>query len=213
MREGKRSTPAVLPMVDSVTNPEELATDETAAGPQVGLRAEPAAGGGEELGPEGEPTVETGSGEDVAALRAELEELRDKHLRLIAEFSNYRRRSEQERLGAWSRAQGELVAKFLEVLDDLSRVAGLDPSNATTDAVMEGVDLVEKKFLRILEEVGVEIIDPVGERFDPARMEGVVRMPAESSDQDDSVAQVLQKGYALNGRLVRPARVAVYKLG
>jgi molecular chaperone GrpE len=65
----------------------------------------------------------------------------------------------------------------------------------------------------MLEDAGVDVIDPVGEAFDPQRMEAVMRVPAESEDQDDSVAQVVQKGYSLKGTLVRPARVAVFKHG
>ena len=78
---------------------------------------------------------------------------------------------------------------------------------------MEGVDLVERKFVRILEDSGVEVIDPVGEPFDPECMEAMMRVPAESEEQDDSVAQVLLKGYSLKGVLVRPARVSVFKQG
>jgi len=146
-------------------------------------------------------------------LRDEFDELNDRHLRLVAEFNNFRRRTEQERLGAWSRAQADVVGKFLDVLDDLSRVAELDLNNATVDGIMEGVDLVEKKFIRMLEDSGVEVINPEGGTFDPGQMEAVMRVPAESEDQDDVVAQVFQKGYSLKGVLVRPARVSVYKNG
>jgi molecular chaperone GrpE len=151
--------------------------------------------------------------DELEAARRGFEELNDRHLRLVAEFSNFRRRSEQERLGAWGRAQAEVISKFLDVLDDLHRVAELDLGNATVEGIMEGIDLVEKKFSRMLEDVGVEVFDPTGERFDPQRMEAIMRMPAESAEQDDTVAQVMQKGYALKGVLMRPARVAVYKLG
>jgi molecular chaperone GrpE len=143
----------------------------------------------------------------------EFEELNDRHLRLVAEFNNYRRRTEQERLGAWARAQADIVEKFLDVLDDLNRVAQLDLSNATVEAIMEGVDLVERKFIRVLEDSGAEVIDPAGQAFDPERMEAMMRLPAETDDQDDQVAQVFQKGYSLKGVLVRPARVSVYKNG
>jgi molecular chaperone GrpE len=142
-----------------------------------------------------------------------LEELNDKHLRLVAEFSNYRRRTEQERLNAWGRAQADLIAKFLDVLDDLHRVAQLDLGNATVETIMEGIDLVERKFSRMLEDAGVEAIDPLGLPFDPQTMEAITRMPAETDEQDDTVALVMQKGYALKGTLIRPARVAVYKQG
>ncbi len=163
--------------------------------------------------PEAERESAGAAGEEheVERLRRELEELNDRHLRLAAEFNNFRRRVEQERLETWSRAQADLVAKLLDVLDDLHRVAEMDLSNATVEAIMEGIDLVEKKFVRALRDAGVEMIDPAGERFDPARMEAMMRVPTESEEKDETVASVLQKGYALKGHLVRPARVSVHK--
>lgn len=146
-------------------------------------------------------------------LQAEYDRLNDRHLRLVAEFNNFRRRSEQERMSAWGRAQADLVGKLLDVLDDLQRVADLDLSNASVEAIMEGIDLVERKFMRQLQEAGVEVLDPDGEAFDPERMEAMMRVPAESDEQVDTVAQVFQKGYALKGTLVRPARVSVYTQG
>ena len=157
----------------------------------------------------GVPSEET----EVGAVREEMANLKDRHLRLAAEFNNFRRRSEQERLSVWSRAQADLVAKFVDVLDDLHRVAELDLTNATVEAIMEGIDLVEKKFVRVLEDSSVEMMDPMGQPFDPEVMEAMMRVPAESSDQLDTVAQVFQKGYSLQGVLVRPARVSVYTEG
>lgn len=149
--------------------------------------------------------------EDLSAVRDELDALNDRHLRLAAEFNNYRRRVEQERLVSWTRAQAELVGRLLDALDDLQRVAQLDLTNATVEAIMEGVDLVERKFMRVLEDSGVEVIDPAGDAFNPETMEAMMRVPAESEEEDDQVDRVLQKGYALKGQLVRPARVSVRK--
>ena len=139
--------------------------------------------------------------------------LDDRHLRLVAEFANYRRRVEKEREAIWSRAQGEFVEKLLGVLDDLQRVAGLDLGNATVEAILEGIDLVDRKFERILADAGVEVLHPAGERFDPRTMEAVMRVPTESEEEEDRVAMVFEKGYALKGQLLRPARVSVLKLG
>lgn len=157
--------------------------------------------------------VESSIDAELDELRDEFARLNDRHLRLAAEFNNYRRRVEAERLDLWPRAQAELVGRFLDVLDDLQRVAALDLSNATVEAIMEGIDLVDRKFLRVLAESGAEVIDPLGEAFDPERMEAMMRAPAESEEDDDLVAQVFLKGYALKGHLVRPARVSVYKFG
>jgi molecular chaperone GrpE len=163
----------------------------------------------------GQPEAAPGAAaaEDASALREELEDLNDRHLRLAAEFNNFRRRTEQERLGAWSRAQADIVGKMLVVLDDLQRVAQLDTSNAAVETIMEGIDLVERKFVRMLEDAGVEVYDPVGEPFDPEVMEAMMRVPADSEDRDETVAQVFEKGYSLKGVLIRPARVSVHVWG
>jgi molecular chaperone GrpE len=150
----------------------------------------------------------------IAELARELAALNDRHLRLAAEFSNYKRRAESDLSDAWGRAQAELLRRFLDVLDDLQRVSALDPSNeaVSLQSVVDGVDLVERKFARALEDARVETVDPApGDAFDPASMEAVMRAPAESSDQDDTVHQVFQKGYRFRGHLVRPARVSVRK--
>ena len=160
-----------------------------------------------------EPTPEQPTPAADSALAGELAALNDRYLRLAAEFTNYRRRVEQERAGVWGRAQGEMVGKLLDVLDDLQRVAGLDLGNATVEAILEGIDLVDRKFERILADAGVEVIDPVGEPFDPQTMEAMMRAPAASEEDEDRVAMVFQKGYSLNGQLLRPARVSVLKLG
>ena len=77
---------------------------------------------------------------------------------------------------------------------------------------MEGIDLVERKFVRALDEAGAEPVDPAeGEAFDPERMEAVMRQPTDEDAADDTVAQVFQKGYTFKGHLLRPARVSVYK--
>ena len=146
-------------------------------------------------------------------LNAEVAALNDRHLRLAAEYQNYRRRADAEAGEAGGRAQAEMVRRFLDVFDDLQRVAALDPSaTATLQSVVDGVDLVERKFARVLEDAGVEVVDPVpGERFDPGTMEAVMRVPAEAPDHDDTVHQSFQKGYRFRTLLLRPARVSVRK--
>lgn len=215
-------------MTEPLINEEDTDVDDegreagASAGAEASAEAEAEVGSVAEDAPEdggtsrrSERKAASGDGGDteVIALREEFEGLNDRHLRLVAEFNNFRRRSEQERMSAWSRAQADLVAKFLDVLDDLQRVAHLDLSNATVETIMEGIDLVERKFVRMLGDAGVEMIDPAGEPFDPELMEAMMRVPAEGDEQVDTVAQVFQKGYSLKGILVRPARVSVYTQG
>lgn len=151
-------------------------------------------------------------GTELDTLREDFDDLNDRHLRLAAEFNNYRRRVEQERLDTWARAQADLVGDLLDVLDDLQRVAALDLTTASVEGIMEGIDLVEQKFVRTLEDAGAEVLAPEpGTRFDPESMEAMMRVPSDTEEEDDTVAQVFQKGYAFKGRLVRPSRVSVHK--
>ncbi len=159
-----------------------------------------------------EQAAEEQIADEGAEVQAELRALNDRHLRLAAEFNNFRKRAQTEMGESWTRAQADLVRRLLDPVDDLQRVSALDLSNATVEAIMEGIDLVERKVMRVLEEVGGEEIDPEGAAFDPNTMEAMMRVPADSPEQDDTVAQVFQKGYTLKGHLVRPARVSVRKV-
>lgn len=154
---------------------------------------------------------ETEASEASDDLLRELDEIRDRHLRLAAEFENYRRRAQTERTETWGRAQADLVARILDAVDDLERVTAIEPAAASVESLLEGVQLVERKLLRALEEAGAEAIDPQGEVFDPSSMEAMLRVPAESEEEDDRVRDVYQKGYRFRGHLVRPARVTVAK--
>ncbi len=140
---------------------------------------------------------------------AQLAEQKDKLLRLAAEFDNFRKRSVRERQEAELRGMSVLVRGILEALDDLGRFAHVDP--ATTDALtlQQGVEMIEKKLLKSLAGHGLEIVNPVGQPFDPAAQEAVTTAPAASPEEDHLVAQVFQVGYVFNGQLLRPARVVV----
>lgn len=150
-------------------------------------------------------------GDPANRLQEELEEARDRHLRLAAEFENYRKRTRQELGQSGTRAQAALLGSLLDVLDDIDRFAALDPTSATAESVIEGIDMVRRKVDRILGEAGVELVMAQDAPFDPETMEAVVRVPTSDPEEDDRVAQVLQKGVILKGHLVRPARVAVKK--
>src|SRR5688500_15407988 len=161
------------------------------------------------------PGVETGpvsnraSATDGTDVQRALDEQRDKYLRLAAEYDNFRKRSQKERLESGSRAQAELVKQLIDSLDDLSRFATLDPAATDSATVLQGVDLVEKKLRKALSAAGLEVIEPVDQPFDPSVQEAVATEPALSSEDDNMVARVYQRGYTFNGQLLRPARVVV----
>jgi molecular chaperone GrpE len=156
-----------------------------------------------------ELATSTDSEEQRLRLERALDVERDKHLRLAAEFDNYRKRSSRERQEAGWRAQADLVAGLLEPLDDILRFAHLDPSAVDAGTVVEGVALVERKKLKSLGGHGLEVLNPVDRPFDPAFHEAVATEPALSSEDDHLVARVYQPGYVFRGQLLRPARVVV----
>jgi molecular chaperone GrpE len=145
----------------------------------------------------------------VERLEEQLREATDRHLRLAAEFDNFRKRVARERLELMDRAQAALVIKLLDVLDDIDRIVA---SEATTPAptLLEATVLVDRKLRKELEGAGLERIDPQGAPFDPAWHEAVSVIAPETPAQDHTVAQTFQVGYRFRGNLVRPARVQVY---
>ncbi len=187
----------------------EQAGEPTAAGEQNG-EAGPQGGGNGLAEPEA-PQAQGGDGAAASggASEQELAASRERYLRLAAEFDNYRKRVEREKSESWNRAQAQLAEKLLDVLDDLQRVAQLNPETTTAQSVMEGTQLVERKLLRALESAGMEEVQAEGQAFDPAVHEALMTVPAESRDEDHTVADVFQKGYRLKGTLLRPARVRV----
>jgi molecular chaperone GrpE len=162
-----------------------------------------------------EATVAPGvaeAGERVAALEAELAELKDRYLRLAADYDNFRKRANRERDELRLRSQAELVRRLIEELDDLGRVAHLDPAATAAADVISGIELVERKFLRELGAAGMVVINTVDVPFDPAVHEAVTTIPTDDEAKDHTVAAVFQVGYRFNGTLLRPARVQVRML-
>ncbi len=134
---------------------------------------------------------------------------REKYLRLAAEYDNFRKRSAKERLESGGRAQAELVRRLVEALDDLARFAHIDPASTDATTVVQGVEMVEKKMLRELSALGLEVVNPVDQTFDPAVHEAVATEPTPAKEDDHMVARVYQPGYMFQGQLIRPARVVV----
>ena len=234
MSKKRSNTPADLTSTEAEATEEGNAeTPEPSIEPAVGDQPSPGAASGEQPSPEtasGEqPSPEAASGEqpspeaieemefeaelsqDLDHMQEELTILNDRHLRLVAEFTNYRRRAERELSEAWARGQADMLRSFVEGLDDLQRVGAWQAESTTVEALIEGVDLVERKFRQALESAGVEMIDPVGEPFDPNIMEAMLGVPTEDPEDDQKVQDVFQKGYSFKGHLVRPARVTVFK--
>lgn len=179
---------------------------EPAAAPQNPAEAPPA-GGGALLEPAPEAVVRLE--DELGEARTALAQATDRYLRLAAEFENYKKRSIRERTETRARAQAELIERLVDALDDLARFAHVDPAQTDAKTIHDGVDMVERKFWKQLDAVGVTRIDQTGVPFDPNVHEAVTMQPAAKSDQDHTVGVVLQPGYKLGDALIRPARVVV----
>ena len=150
--------------------------------------------------------------EEIREELQELEELRDRHLRLAAEFDNYRKRTRRQMAEERERAQAELAREILEVLDDLGRVAASGSDSASVESLHEGVEMVERKLRKKLQDAGISRIEAAGQPFDPELHEALSSVPTEDPEKDGRVAEVITEGYRFGDRLLRPAQVAVNQL-
>jgi molecular chaperone GrpE len=150
--------------------------------------------------------------EAIRRLETQLEEVRDRQLRIAAEFDNYRKRVARERVEQTDRAQASLVTRLLDVLDDMDRLSA-EGGAASIESLRQAVELVDRKLRKELEAAGVERIDPAGQPFDPSLHEAVSAVPPPRPDLDHTVSATFQVGYRFKGALVRPARVQVYSQG
>jgi molecular chaperone GrpE len=141
--------------------------------------------------------------------KSALEAQQERYLRLAAEYDNYRKRTARELQQAITRGQGDVIKGLLESLDDLARVAHINPESTDANSVLQGIALVERNIMKALEAHGLEVIDPVDLPFDPNLHEALSTQAAESPEEDNIVSQVYQRGYMLKGSLLRPARVVV----
>lgn len=156
--------------------------------------------------PENASTAEAEQpGADVDALQAELEETRGKYMRAVADYQNLRRRSEEERKEYGRYTLAALVINYLPVLDDLDRALESVHEEIAEHQWVEGVRMVERKFRSVLEASGVREIEAEGRSFDPAVHEAISYAPGPTGE----VIAVVQTGYTLDGKVVRPAQVVV----
>lgn len=150
--------------------------------------------------------------EDIDAAKAEAAASADRLSRLQADWENYRRRTERDRVTERERACEGLVKDLLPAIDDLERAIqhaqASAEGNEVAQQLADGVSAVHEKVVSVLERQGVEVIDPAGQPFNPMDHQAVGRV--ENADEyDETVADVYQKGYRMGGKVVRPAMVTV----
>jgi molecular chaperone GrpE len=141
----------------------------------------------------------------------ELDEMRDKYLRLIAEFDNYKKRTAKERVELMQTANKEVIVSLLDVLDDSERATKQLETAADLNAVKDGVMLVFNKLKSTLQSKGLKPMESLHTDFNPDLHEAITEIPAPSKDLQGKVVDDMQKGYYLNDKLIRHARVIVGK--
>ena len=150
-------------------------------------------------------------GHEVDDLKKQLEELNDKHLRLVAEFDNFRKRNARERLELLLTAGKETIVSVLPVLDDFQRAAKQMETATDVQAVREGVSLISSKMKNILEQRGLQAMTSIGEPFDPERHEAVTEIEVTDENMKGKVVDEIETGYMLADKIIRHAKVVVGK--
>jgi molecular chaperone GrpE len=156
------------------------------------------------------PPEPAGTSLDAAALKQERDDYYDRLLRKTAEFDNYRKRTERERIQLSEAAAADLLTELLPLVDDMERALKADPGGDAGEAVRKGVELIHKQMLEMLRKRGVRPIEALGADFDPHFHMAVAHDPAEGR-REGEVIEEFRRGYMLGDRLLRPAMVKVAK--
>lgn len=152
--------------------------------------------------PEAEEAAEA---DETEKLRAELEAQKDKYLRLMAEYDNFRKRSAKERIDLTASVTGNTLAEILPVFDNFERALGAETAD---ESYKQGVTMIFNQMGEVLKKLGVEVIDPTGREFDPNEANAVNQIE-DPELGENIVAQTFQKGYKIGGKVIRYAMVVV----
>lgn len=147
--------------------------------------------------------------EEIKILNQKNEELADKYLRIVAEYDNYRRRTAKEKIEIGDTVKSSVLLCFLPIVDDMDRAMKFVNEDKENDVTADGVRLIYSKFHEFLKSQGVEEIDALGKDFDTDLHEAVTKYEVEDPEMAGKVIDVIQKGYTLNGKVMRFSKVVV----
>ena len=142
-------------------------------------------------------------------LNAELAESKDKYIRLSAEFDNYRKRTSKERVELIQSAGKDVITKLLSTVDDFDRALKAMETATDVESIKTGIEIVNNKFRQTLEHQGLKEMDVVGKEFDADLQEAITAIPAPTPDLKNKVIDVIEKGYYLNDKVIRHAKVII----
>jgi molecular chaperone GrpE len=184
---------------DKHMNPDDQPLNETTAEHTAGEQDYAAVGA----------TPEAGASEGASLAETELADLKDKYLRLAAEFENYKRRTAKERADLFKTANQELMVALIPVLDDFDR-ARLHTQGATDPATLQNaLDITYNKLSKTLQQKGLTPMDAKGGAFDAELHEAITQIPAPSDDLRGKIVDEIEKGYYLGDKVIRHAKVVL----
>ena len=146
---------------------------------------------------------------ELSELQATVAELKDKHIRLLAEFDNYKKRTMRERLDLMASASKDVMLAMLPVLDDFDRARKAAEANPEAEPFSEGVSLVYNRLYSTLQAKGLKAMESTGQPFDAEWHEAITEIPAPTPDLKGKVVDTIEKGYLLNDAIIRYAKVVV----
>ena len=152
-----------------------------------------------------------GEDSDIEKLKTELEEIKDKYLRKVAEFDNYKRRNAKERMELIQTAGREVITDILDVLDDCDRAQKQLETTEDAAEIKEGVMLVFTKLRNVMQARGVKPMETMNQPFNPDLHEAITEVPVSSAQQKGLIVDEIMKGYYLNDKIIRHAKVVVGK--
>ncbi|MFS7207441.1 nucleotide exchange factor GrpE [Carnobacterium divergens] len=152
---------------------------------------------------------ETAPVDELTEAKAAFSDMEDRYLRIQAEMANMRKRNQKEREDAAKYRSQDIAKELLPVIDNLERAMAIEVSDEQGESLKKGLEMVMNTFRTALKSEGIEEINPVGESFDPNFHQAVQTVPTEDGQAADTVVNVLQKGYILKDRVLRPAMVIV----
>jgi molecular chaperone GrpE len=158
-----------------------------------------------------EATEQPAAGVELDKVQTELEEMKDKYVRLFAEFDNFKKRSARERLEYIKVAGQDILRDLLPVLDDMERAEKSITAASDVAAVKEGFLLIKDKLIKNLQAKGLKAMQSVGEPFDADFHEAITEIPAPTEELKGKVVDEVEKGYLLNEKIIRYAKVVVGK--
>ncbi len=147
--------------------------------------------------------------DDLSVLKKELDDQKDKYLRLFAEFDNFKKRNAKERLELFKTAGQDIMRELLPVLDDLQRAESAFTKDNNLESYVTGIKLIQDKLFKSLQNKGLKPIESIGKEFDVAQHEAVAEIPAPTEELKGKILDEVQCGYTLNDTIIRYAKVVV----